>query len=107
MSYCQDILPQPTKRRYDPSNKSALRQRNIGPVANDDVIQQPDVDQRQRLFDPLGDQFVRLAGLGDPGGVIVGDDDGRAITLQCMLHDLARMHAGALRVPFSECLQIR
>jgi hypothetical protein len=70
MSYCQDILPQPTKRRYDPSNKSALRQRNIGPVANDDVIQQPDVDQRQRLFDPLGDQFVRLAGLGDPGGVL-------------------------------------
>jgi hypothetical protein len=31
--------------------------------------------------------------------MIVGDDDGRAIALQCALHDLARMHAGPSIVP--------
>jgi hypothetical protein len=34
------------------------------------VIEQPYVHQGERLLDALGDQFVGLARLGDPGGVL-------------------------------------
>ena len=38
------------------SNNSTFRQRDIRPVADDDVIQQPDVHQREGLFNSLGDE---------------------------------------------------
>ena len=55
----------------------------------------------------LRDEFVRLRRFRDAARMIVRDDYGGRIALQGELHNLARMHAGALRVPFFECLQIR
>src|SRR5271154_3419447 len=76
--------------------KPAFRQRHVDAVPDDDVIQEANVDQREGLLHSLGDQLIRLAGLGDARRMIVSDDDGGAIALQRMLDDLARMHAGAV-----------
>jgi hypothetical protein len=34
------------------------------------VIQQPNVDERERVFDALGDQLIGLARLGDAGRML-------------------------------------
>jgi hypothetical protein len=52
------------------SNKSTFRQRHAGAVADDDVIQQAYVHQAESFLDPLSDQFVGLAGLGDSGRML-------------------------------------
>src|ERR1700675_2534174 len=76
--------------------KSRFGERHRGTVADDDVIEQADVDQRERFLDSLGDQFVGLTRFGDAGRVIVRDDDRGRIALQSQLDDFARMHAGAV-----------
>jgi hypothetical protein len=68
------------------------------------MIEQSYVDHTERGFNALRDEFVRLARFGDSGGMIVRDDDCRAIPAQRLFHDLARMNAGALRLAFSGCL---
>ena len=60
------------------------------------MIEQANVDQRQCFADPLGDEFIGLAGLGNPGRVIVRHDDRGGISLQRQLDDLPRMHARAV-----------
>ena len=35
------------------------------------MIEQPDVDQRERLFDTLGDQLIGLTRLGNSGRMVV------------------------------------
>ena len=60
------------------------------------MIEHPDVDQRQCLAEPPRDQFIGLAGFGDPGGVIVRKDYGRGIPAQGLLDDFAGVHAGAI-----------
>ena len=52
-------------------DESTFRKRNAHSVAHDDVIEQPNIDQTERLFHPLGDEFVGLARLGNPGRMIV------------------------------------
>ena len=56
----------------------------------------PDVHQRERLLDALSDEFIGLAGLGNSRWMIVRDDHRGGIALQGQLHDLARVHAGAV-----------
>src|SRR5271169_1149160 len=85
-----------TARMLIPSNESTLCQGHARPVADDDVIQQADVHQREGLADTLGDQLGGLTGLGYARGVIVGDDHRRRISLQRLLDDFPRMHAGAV-----------
>jgi hypothetical protein len=48
-----------------PLEQAAFRQRHDSPIADDEMIEQPDVHQCQRLLDALGNELVRLAGLGD------------------------------------------
>ena len=40
-------------------------------VADDQVIEDPDVDELERIQEPAGDELVRAARLGEPRGVIV------------------------------------
>ena len=51
---------------------SALGEGDAGAVADDDVVEQPDVDQRERVLDAPRDPFVGLARLGNARRVIVG-----------------------------------
>jgi hypothetical protein len=63
------------------------------PVAHDDVVQKPDIDERQRFLDSLSDHLVRLARIGDSRRMIVSHDHRGRVLLQRELHDFARMHA--------------
>lgn len=43
-------------------------------IANDEVIEHTYIDQRQRVFQALGQVAVGLAGFGNAGGMIVGQN---------------------------------
>ncbi|MFM2005544.1 MAG: hypothetical protein RLZZ09_1199, partial [Pseudomonadota bacterium] len=65
-------------------------------IADDKVIQHPDIHQIQRLLEPLSDEAVSLAGFGNAGGMIVGEDDGRRIVGQRSFDHFAGIHASAV-----------
>ncbi len=71
-------------------------QRGRFALADDQVIQQPYVDQLEGGLQPPGYALVGLARFGDPGGVIVGKNDGGGIDRQRLLDDLARIDGGAV-----------
>src|SRR5580700_7671235 len=86
----------PTRSLLHISKNSTLRQRHARAIAHDDVVEQTDVHQSQCLFHPLCDELVRLRRFCHAARVIVRDDHGGGIALQGELHDLPRMHAGAV-----------
>jgi len=47
------------------SEQSTFGERHADTVADDDVIEEADVDEGQRLLDALGDEFVGLTWFGD------------------------------------------
>jgi hypothetical protein len=60
------------------------------------VVEHPDVHQRQRVAQPLRDQSVRLAGFGDAGRVVVGEDHRRGIAGEGLPDTFARVDAGTI-----------
>ena len=70
-----------------------LGQRHTGTVANDDVVEHAHVDEREGFAQAPGDVLVGLAGLGNAGGVVVGEDRRCGVVVQGTTHDLARVHA--------------
>jgi len=60
-------------------------------LTDDDVIEHPMSSRPAPRGAGLRDQFVRLAGLGDAGRMIVRQDHGGGISGQRQLHDLARL----------------
>ena len=65
-------------------------------VADNQVIQEPDIDQFKGRFEAFCNALIGLAGLGDPARVIVGQDDGGCIDPQGLLDDFPWVHAGAI-----------
>ena len=61
----------------------------IATVSNDDVIQYPDINQRQGTLDPLSNPFIRGAGFYYTAGMVVCQDNGSSVRIQCSLDDLA------------------
>src|ERR1700734_2083423 len=55
-------------------DESAFRERYARPIAHDDVVEEPDIDEPKRLLDALGDELVRLTRLGHARGGIVCND---------------------------------
>jgi hypothetical protein len=51
-------------------------------ATDDQVIEDPDVEKRQRLLQALGDLAVGLAGLRVPARMIVEEDDGDGVEVQ-------------------------
>lgn len=63
------------------SDQPALGQRHALSIADDDVIEQTNIHQRQGLFNSLGDELVSLRRFGDTARMIMRNDDGRGIAL--------------------------
>lgn len=74
-----------------------LRQAHCWAVTHHDVVEHPDVHQRQGIAQPGGDGDIGPAGLGHATGVVVGKDHGRCIVGQRGLYHLAGVHAGAVQ----------
>ena len=56
-------------------------------IANDKVIQHPDLHQGQGFFQFFGDLFVRDAGFGNAGRMVMGENDGCGIVVQGLFYD--------------------
>lgn len=71
------------ERRLDPAVFSQGQRLTL---ADDDVVQNADLDQRQD-FDQAGRQYaVGTAGLRAAGGVVVAEDDRCGVVCQCLDH---------------------
>ncbi len=57
-------------------------QAGVLPTADDQVVEDADVEQRQRLLQALGDFAVGFAGLWIPARVVVEEDDGDGVEVQ-------------------------
>src|SRR3990170_6271213 len=75
-------------------HQSALGEGDGLIAGDDEVIQDLDLDERQRLLEAARQQLVRLARLRGAGRVVVGKDDRRRVHLEGRLDDLARIDAG-------------
>src|SRR5688572_10239523 len=75
-------------------HQSALGEGDRLVAGDDEVVQDLDVDERQRLLEAARQQLVRLAGLRRAGRVVVGKDHRRRVRLERRLDDLARIDAG-------------
>jgi hypothetical protein len=65
-------------------------------IRDDDVIEDPDVDQAQGVAEALGDELVGVAGFSDSGGVVVRQDHGGGLVFQGFDDDFAWVDAGAV-----------
>src|SRR5690606_14580007 len=74
-------------------------------VADDEVVEQADVDQRQGLLEARGDRAVRGAGLGAAAGMVVPDDHRRRVAGQRVAHHFARMHLRAVHGAAEQLLE--
>ena len=67
--------------------------------ADDEVIEDADIEERERRLEAPRDRLIRRAGLCSAGGAVVQEDHSSGIRLEDDARDLARMHRGALRPP--------
>ena len=65
-------------------------------VADDDVVEDAHVEERECLLQAARDELVRLAGLEDAGRVVVGEYHRCRIVRERLAQDLTRVHAGAV-----------
>jgi hypothetical protein len=59
------------------------------------VIQNANIEERERLFETSRDELVGLTGLCDAGRMIVEEDDSGGVSLEHNAYDLARVHGRA------------
>ena len=59
-------------------------------TADNEVIENADIDQRKRLLEGLGQGLVRVTGLGAPGRMVVHEHDPRSIARQSGLDHFPR-----------------
>jgi hypothetical protein len=65
-------------------------------LADDEMVEQPHVYECQGLPDPPGDPLVRLAGVCDAGGVIMGNDHRGGVVQQGLADHFPWMDAGTV-----------
>ena len=78
------------------SPATALSETDADAIAHDQVIDHPDVDQRQRIAQAPGDELIGLTRLGDARWVVVSENERRRASLERAFHDFARVHARAV-----------
>ncbi len=82
-----------------------LGQRHHLALADDQVVEHPHVDQRQRALERLRQELVGARGLRDAGRVVVREDHGRRVQRQRALDHLARVDAGLRQRAVEHLLQ--
>ena len=87
------------------SKKSRFGERVAEPVTDDEVIEHPDIQERQRFLQAPRNELIRLAGLEHPGRMVVRKDHRRGVVPQRLPQHLARMHAGAVDRAAEELLE--
>ena len=60
------------------------------------MVENPHVDERQRVAQAVGDELVGLRRLGHARGVVVGEDHGGRVAAQRFLDHLAGVDGGAV-----------
>ena len=83
---------QPWKSLYP----AALGHRGRGAVPDDEMVEDADIGQGQRLLEPGGHRTVGGAGFTAAAGMVVRQDDGGGVMGQAALEHLARMYLGAV-----------
>jgi hypothetical protein len=78
------------------SKKSTFREGDGDPIADNDVIEESDVQEGKCLFEPLRNQFIRPARLSNARRVVVSNDHRSGIPLEGELDDFARMDARSI-----------
>ena len=73
-----------------------LGQRHVALAADHQVIEQPNINEGQRLGHPLGNIAVRLARLAVARRVIVAENHGRGVVPERALDDFPRVDRGAV-----------
>ena len=86
----------PTAGKVTPSDQAALGQRDMAAAAHDDMVEQPDLDERQGLGELQGNAAIGLARLRHPRGMIVAEDHGGRVVGEGALDDLARIDGCAV-----------
>ena len=74
--------------------QASIGQRHAGAVADNEVIQQPHVDQIERILDPARNELIGLTWFGHSGRVVMGQDYRCGIALERLFHDLAGVDGG-------------
>src|SRR6266571_287929 len=77
-----------------PSDKSTFGKTHDARPGHDEMVENLNVYEGQRRLERAGENLVGVARLGDPRGVVVGEDDGGGVRSQCGLHDFAGIDAG-------------
>jgi hypothetical protein len=71
----------------------------VAAAGNDQMVEQADIDERQRAREFGRDAAVGFTRLAVAGRVIVAQYDGRGVVVEGPLHDLPRIHGRAVDGP--------
>ena len=75
-------------------DKSPFGKTDRARSGHDEMVENPHVDQGQRLFEVLRQQFIGTARFRYSGRMVMGEHDCGGITPQGVLHHFARVDAG-------------
>jgi hypothetical protein len=75
-------------------NKSSFRERNHCMFGDHHVVQNPDINHSERLFECARQEFIRPRRLCDAAGMAVRKDHSRTVLVECPLHNFSRVHRG-------------
>lgn len=79
--------------RKDRLQQSAIRE-GYGGFADDQVIQDPDIDKSQRFFQAVSDVDVVAGRFGDTARMVVGEDHGSGVMGESVFNHLAGVNSG-------------
>jgi hypothetical protein len=79
---------------FDSLDQSPFRKRHRARSGHDEMVENPHVDQGQRLFEVLRQQFIGAARFRYSGRMVMREHDCGGITRQGVLHHFARVDAG-------------
>lgn len=71
MATALDVIKELIGTAISPLQKPPLCERQTHSVTDDEVIENADINECQRIFQPLRDELIRGTGLSDSRGVVV------------------------------------